>query len=139
MCVYTLLLHAATALLIPPPPITAAVWAAPRLAASPTDLAAPRSNVFPAPTLLLAEETISPAKAKILAAKQAAEDKAAARVVANPVATAAPKASVPVKPKTFAELLQASIDQKESITGKLSDTELEKLTAKVRAAYPGIQ
>jgi hypothetical protein len=140
--VLSLLLHAAAALLIPPmtAPIALEVRAVPGLSTSPANLAASRASIFPEPTLLLAEAVMSPAKAKIEAAKQAALEKSAARVVSTPAAIKTPAASqAPAKPKTFAELLEASVAQKESIAGKLSDVEYAKLEARVRAAYPGLE
>ena len=101
------------------------------------------SSQFPAgsSTLIAEEAKVSPAKAKIEAAKVAQQQKLAQRgygELAAP-AVAKPKAAAPVGVKTFAEQLDAAVQQRESITGSLSPEELETMEKKVRAAFPGLQ
>jgi len=100
-----------------------------------------QAGIFPAGSVLIADEQLSPAKARIEAAKRAQQEKLAKRGYGDAApAVAAPKSEPkpPEKPKTFAELLDASVQQRESIAGKLSEEEYEKLKARVRASYPGL-
>ena len=104
------------------------------------------SSIFPSASILLADgETLSPAKARIEAAKKAQQEKLATRgygdlpstaktVDVSKVTGAAPSAP----PKSFAELLAASVAQRESLSGRLSDDEYAILEKKIRAAYPGL-
>jgi len=94
--------------------------------------------------MLVADETtLSPAKAKIEAAKRAQSEKLAKRGYGE-LATAPPaQSSAAAKPKevtkTFAELLAASVEQRETLTGRLSENEIQLLEKKLRAAYPGLE
>lgn len=101
----------------------------------------PQSTIFPASTMI-ADAEMSPAKARIEAAKRAQQEKLANRgygELATPKADAAKSAdSSALKPKTFAQLLAASVEQRESISGRLSDEEYALLEKKIRAAYPGL-
>ena len=139
---FSVLLHLATALLVPLPDLTIADMRVATQPAAGGGIAFSTTSVFPADvSMLLAEETMSPAKAKIEAAKRAALEKQAVRgygALAEPVAVAAAPAPLE-RPKTFAELLEASVKQKEALGGKLTEKEYDALAARVRAAYPGIQ
>ena len=140
-------LLAATALIVPmtgvTPTITIVQPAAITLGS--VGVTGGKGGIFPASTLI-ADEALSPAKARIEAAKRAQQEKLAKRgygdgSVAAPVVAAAPtktEPKLPEKPKTFAQLLDESIQQRESLAGRLSDEEVAKLTSKLRAAYPGL-
>ena len=132
----------ASAFLVPPPPMPLSVtmhFAQPHLMPPPTTA---MSSIFPSASMLADGETLSPAKARIEAAKKAQQEKLATRgygdlpstaktVDVSKVTGAAPSAP----PKSFAELLAASVAQRESLSGRLSYAILEK---KIRAAYPGL-
>ena len=83
-----LLAGGATSLLVAPvPPVTQHVATMRTLSAA-SPMSDTQSSIFPAGSLLIADEAISPAKAKILAAKQAAAAKAAAGGYNAPVTEA---------------------------------------------------
>ena len=139
------LLHSASALLVPLPPQAPLVRTELVRTAHAASYPSYPSSSIPCPagssTLIAEEAKVSPAKAKIEAAKVAQQQKLAQRgygELAAPV-VAKPKAAAPVGVKTFAEQLDAAVQQRESITGSLSPEELETMEKKVRAAFPGLQ
>ena len=146
-----LLLEAVSALVVVPlansPPVPAVATVQAVVPVNGLDAAVVRQQVgvvpgiFPSGSMLIADAQMSPAKAKIEAAKRAQQEKLAERgygdLAAAPKVAEAPK--VPEKPKTFAELLQATVEQRESIAGKVDEAEYEKIKAKVRASYPGLE
>ena len=104
------------------------------------------SSIFPSASMCLADgETLSPAKARIEAAKKAQQEKLATRGYGDLPSTAKTAdvskvtgAAPSAPPKSFAELLAASVAQRESLSGRLSDDEYAILEKKIRAAYPGL-
>ena len=126
------------ALLVPTPPSVPIVRAAAAPAASFETVQAGMSP-FPAPTLLLAE-TMSPAKARIEAAKLAQQEKLAQRGYGElaPAKEGKAKAADKFVPTSFAEAMEKAVAQREDITGKLTDDDYKALEKKVRAANPGL-
>ena len=135
-----LLLQSATALLLPTPPT------APIIRAVSAAEAVPAGSSFvspfpPASASMLLAETMSPAKAKIEAAKLAQQEKLAQRGYGELAPAKQAKAAVVEKyvPKSFAEAMERAVAQRENITGRLTDSDYTALEKKVHAAYPGLQ